>query len=297
MTSLVVVTWESRTDLARLVDSMLAHLEPHHELIVVDNASSDEPEAELERWPGPRRLERLASNRGFGTAANAGIAAAANEGVVILNPDTELLDGRIADLAAAAVEWRALVGPRLLNPDRTPQPSASGPVVGAWPWIGAVAPGALQPGPIKARTEPWRLQRQTEVAWLTGACIAGPRQTLLELGPFDGRIELLHEDLDLCLRASVTGVPVVFAPELCEVIHHGGTAMRRRFDDAGLELSARNRRQVVARAYGPGRERRSQRAQLLRLRLRVAAKTILRRDRDAELAEIRAARAAAPPRP
>ena len=293
--SLVVVSWESRRDLARLVDSMLEHLDHRHELVVADNASSDDPERELERWPGPGRFERLAGNRGFGAAANAGVAAASKEAVVLLNPDVELRDGSIAGLAAAALEWRALAGPRLLNPDGTTQPSARGPVVGPWPWIGALTPGALQPARMRARTEPWRLGRRTEVTWLTGACIAAPRQTQLGLGPFDEGIELLHEDLDLCLRASAWGIPVVFAPYLCEIVHHGGTALWRRFDDGGLALAARNRRQVIARAYGPTRERRSQGAQLLRLRLRAAAKGLLGRERDRELAELRAARAAAPP--
>src|SRR5262245_9364950 len=109
--SLVVVSWESRLDLARLVDSMLEHLDQRHELVLADNASSDEPERELERWPGPVRFQRLAANRGFGTAANAGVAEASNEGVVVINPDVELRDGRLADLAEAALGWGALAGP------------------------------------------------------------------------------------------------------------------------------------------------------------------------------------------
>jgi N-acetylglucosaminyl-diphospho-decaprenol L-rhamnosyltransferase len=291
--SLVVVTWESRQDLSRLLDSMLAHLDPRHELVVVDNASGDEPERELGRWPGPTRYQRLESNRGFGAAANAGVALASSEGIVLLNPDVELLDGGLAALADGAVESGALVGPRLLNPDGTPQPSASGPVIGVWPWLGALVPGAVQPGPVRARTEPWRLDHRVEVTWLTGACIAAPRGVLAALGPFDERIELMSEDLDLCLRAGARGIPVVFAPRTCRLVHHGGSARERRFEDAGLALAARNRRAAIARAYGPSRERRGWRAQVLRLRLRAAAKGALRRDRRAEQAELAAARAAA----
>jgi len=288
--SLVVVTWESRADLSRLVDSMLAHLDPRHELVVVDNASDDDPESELRRWPGHAGYRRLDRNLGFGTAANAGVRLASSDAVVLLNPDVELLDGGIESLADEALESASLLGPRLLNPDHTTQPSASGPVVGPWPWLGAILPGAVQPRPLRARTEPWRLDRRSEVAWLTGACIAAPRQTLVELGPFEEEIELMSEDLDLCLRASARGIASVFAPGLCQVVHHSATARSRRFEDAGLALAARNRRAVIARAYGPARERRAWRAHLLRLRLRSAGKRLLGRDRENELAELRAAR-------
>jgi N-acetylglucosaminyl-diphospho-decaprenol L-rhamnosyltransferase len=287
--ALVVVSWESRQDLSRLLDSMLAHLDPAAELIVVDNASSDPPGRELERWPGPTRFERLERNLGFGAACNRGVEHAAAETIVLANPDLELIDGSLSALAQEALRTQGLVGPRLLEPDRSEQPSASGPVVGIWPWVGALWPGALQPAAIRARTEPWRLRGRTPVCWLTGACIAAPRTVLSRLGPFDPAIELMSEDLDLCLRAALQGVPVVFAPETCRLVHHAGGARRRRFDDAGLALAARNRRAAIARAYGPARERRAWRAHLLRLRLRAGAKRILGRPADGELAELAAA--------
>jgi GT2 family glycosyltransferase len=290
--SLVVVTWECQAELARLVDSMLVQLPRRHQLVVIDNGSSDAPESELSRWPGPTRFQRLDANLGFGAACNTGIELAANDAVILLNPDVELLDAGLEALGELALEHGALAGPRLLNPDGSRQPSASGPVVGPWPWVGAVLPGALQPGAIRAHTEPWRLERRTHVAWLTGACIAGPRAALASLGPFDPAIELMSEDLDLCLRAGAGGVPVLFAPDLCRLVHHGASARSRRFVDTGLGLAARNRRGAIARAYGRARERRGWRAYLLRLRLRGAAKRVLGLDRAAERAELAAAREA-----
>ena len=42
----------------------------------------------------------LAGNPGFGAANNAGVARARHDVTVLLNPDCELLDGGLADLAA-----------------------------------------------------------------------------------------------------------------------------------------------------------------------------------------------------
>lgn len=293
--SIVVVTWQSAGHLAVLVESMNRHLAGNPDLVVVDNASDDDPQAAAHEWRGPTRFIGMESNAGFGAAANAGVAEATGDAVVVLNPDTELLDPRLGYLAALALDRRALVGPRIRNPDGTPQPSASGPPVGAWPWVGALVPGALAPAAVRARTEPWRLDRTAAVAWLTGACVAGPADLLRRLGPFDPAIEMYGEDLDLCLRAAAAGIPSYFAPDVCEVLHHGGASAATRYDAGPDRVVARTRGAVLRRAFGSGRERRSRLAQRLNLRLRAAAKRALGRDADRERAALEAVLSAGEP--
>jgi GT2 family glycosyltransferase len=293
--SIVVVTWQSAGHLARLVESMNRELAEGPELVVVDNASDDDPETAARAWRGSTRFTRLGSNAGFGAAANAGVAEATGEAIVILNPDTELLDPRIGDLARFAHSERVLAGPRVRNPDGTPQPSASGPPVGAWPWAGAVLPGALTPARVRARTEPWRLERATRVAWLTGACIAGPAEALRRLGPFDTAIEMYGEDLDFCLRAAAEGIASWFCPETTAILHHGGASAALRYDSGPEGVVALTRRAVLRRAFGERRERRARAAQLLNLRLRVAAKRILGGDVERERAALAALLSAGEP--
>ena len=149
---------------------MNRHLDGEQELIVVDNASSDSPQEAAAGWNGEHRFIGLDENIGFGAASNTGVAAATAPATVLLNPDTELLDGGLDRLVAAALELGGLVGPRVLNPDGSIQPSASGPEVGVWPWVRALVPAGVQPAPLRARTEPYRLERRVGVTWLTGAC-------------------------------------------------------------------------------------------------------------------------------
>ena len=150
--SIIVVTWECAGHLRTLVTSMNAHLDGSQELIVVDNASSDDPAAQAEAWTGPKRFIQTGENLGFGAAMNAGVREAGAEVAVMLNPDTELLDDGLDRLARAARDLGALVGPRVLNPDRSLQPSASGPEIGVWPWVRALVPGRLQPAAMQAKT-------------------------------------------------------------------------------------------------------------------------------------------------
>lgn len=288
--SIVVVTWECAGHLATLVGSMNRCLESSPELVVVDNASSDDPEAAARGWRGEVQFERLSENRGYGAAANAGIEAAHGEVAVTLNPDTELVDGSLDELAAFALSRGVLAGPRLLNPDGSRQPSASGPVVGAWPWIAALVPGAVQPGPIRRRTEPWRLERTTPVTWLSGACVAGPRERLAGLGPFDPAIHLYGEDMDLGLRAAAAGLPSHFCPDVCRVVHHGRGSTSVRWSEGPARAIEANWRAVARRAYGARRERRAWRARKLNLALRVGAKRALGHEAGWERALLSAAR-------
>ena len=294
--AIVVVTWECAAHLRALVESMNAHLDGSQELIVVDNASSERPRAEAGAWKGPGRLIELERNIGFGAASNAGVAEAGAEATVLLNPDTELLDDGLDRLAATALGLGALVGPRVLNADRTIQPSASGPEVGAWPWVRALVPAAVQPPPIRARTEPYRLERALDVSWLTGSCLAGPTAVLRGLGPFDPALHMFGEDVDLGLRAAASGIRSRFDPTACRIVHHGQGSSTLVYGsrEGWRGTGTLNWRAALRRAYGPRRETLAWWALRVNLRLRLLAKTVLGRATDRDRAAVEAVLSARP---
>jgi GT2 family glycosyltransferase len=248
------------------------------EVVFVDNASSDESARIAEDWDGPSTVVRLSENRGFGAANNVGVRAARYDVVVLLNPDTFLLDDSFVTLARLARQRRALYGPELLHEDGSRQPSAA-PLPGGWEVaVDAVVPGRVMPRRLKARCEPWRSPTTLRVGWLNGACIAAPRDVLVQLGPFDESIHLYAEDMDLGIRAQVAGVPSLFAPDVARVLHLGDRSSSRRFADAGLALTIRNRRDVVRRRRGRTRELYDFAFQGVYHVTRYVAKRVLRKD-------------------
>ncbi|MDX6581473.1 MAG: N-acetylglucosaminyl-diphospho-decaprenol L-rhamnosyltransferase [Solirubrobacterales bacterium] len=275
---------------------MNRHLAHEPQLVVVDNASGDDPEAAAGEWRGAVRFQRLGSNLGFGAASNVGVGLAGGEACVLLNPDTELLDDGLDRLAAAALELGGLVGPRVLNADGSVQPSASGPEVGLWPWVRAVVPGALQPSAVRAHTEPYRLDRRTEVSWLTGACIAGPTDVLAGLGPFDPALHMFGEDIDLGLRAAAAGVGSWLDPAACRIVHHGQGSSTRVYGsrEGWRPTGTLHWRAALRRAYGPRRETLGWLALRTNLRLRLTAKRLLRRATDRDRAAVEAVVSARP---
>jgi N-acetylglucosaminyl-diphospho-decaprenol L-rhamnosyltransferase len=283
----VVVLHDSGPELATLLTS-LRHLPEPPQLVVVDTGSRDGG-PELARRHAAELIE-LPDNPGFGAANNAGVARARHGVTVLLNPDTELVDDSLHDLAALArIHPHALHAPRLLEPDGSVQRSAH-PVPGT---VGALLPALvhppLLPRPLRERAEPYRAETARTVGWAIAACLAASTATLRELGPFDPAVHLFAEDMDLGLRARARGIPTVLHPGL-RVRHTGGHAVLR--DGEPFELLARRRREAVRATLGRRAEALDDAAQALTFATRVAARTALRRDASREHAQLAALRAA-----
>jgi GT2 family glycosyltransferase len=81
--SIVVITWNSSPFLSRCLDAVRQQT-AEHELIVVDNASTDDS---LRLAVTANKVIRNESNRGFAAAANQGIQASSGDFILLLNPD------------------------------------------------------------------------------------------------------------------------------------------------------------------------------------------------------------------
>ena len=283
--SIVCVLHDSGPELAALVPTIRRHA-PGAQLIVVDTGSRDD---------GPQHastngaeLIELPHNPGFGAANNAGIERARHDVTVLLNPDTELVDDSLDELAAQArIHPRALHVPRLLEPDGRIQRSAH-PLPGT---VGAFLPALvhppLLPGPLRDRAEPHRSERPRSVGWAIAACLAARTELLRELGPFDPAIHLFAEDMELGLRARGLGIPTILHPHL-QVRHTGGHSVHRGGEPHAL--LARRRREAIGSALGPRALRRDDAAQLLTFATRIAARAALGRDASRERAQFGALR-------
>jgi N-acetylglucosaminyl-diphospho-decaprenol L-rhamnosyltransferase len=286
--TIVTVIHNSAAELERLLASIERHLEPSPQLVVVDSGSADEG-AERAREHGAEVVV-LAGNRGFGAASNAGLERVSTPVTALVNPDVELLDDGILELVDEAAGRYALLVPRLLNADGSVQDSAHplpGTIEGLIP---AGVPRPLLPGPLRRRYEPWRSTRPRTVGWAIAACMVARTDLLRRAGPFDPTAFLFYEDLELCLRAADLGAPTLLRPAV-RVRHLGGTSVARALGDSALEISAKRRREVIAR-----RGRRAlvldDVAQAVTYGTRAAGRALLGRGGAYERAQLRALRSA-----
>lgn len=283
----VVVLHDSGPELEVLLAS-LHHLPEPPQLVVVDTGSHDDGPA-LARHHGAELIE-LPDNPGFGAANNAGVARARHDVTVLLNPDTELVDDSLHELAALArIHPHALHAPRLLEPDGSVQRSAH-PLPGT---VGAFLPAVvhppLLPRPLRDRAEPFRAEGARTVGWAIAACLAAATPALRRLGPFDPAVHLFAEDMELGLRARARGIPTVLHPEL-RVRHTGGHAVLR--DGEPYELLARRRREAIQRTLGTRARVLDDAAQAVTFSTRIAARAALGRDASRERSQLAALGAA-----
>src|SRR5437773_241062 len=123
--SIIIVAHNAREHLVRALSAVCSL---GHEVIVVDNASTDgTSELVQTRFPLARLLT-LEQNVGFSRGNNAGITAASGRYLLLMNADAWPKDDAVGELVAAArrAPSAAIVGPRLLNPDGSLQRSARG---------------------------------------------------------------------------------------------------------------------------------------------------------------------------
>ena len=274
--AIVTVLHDSEAEVKALMSSIDRHLPGAH-LIAVDSASTDGGAA-IVRERGGTVIE-VGENVGYGRGTNIGVQAAEETVTVVLNPDVELLDGSLAQLAAEAADHPdRLLAPLVLLPDGRRQDSVQ-------PDPGSVA--ELVRAAVPSVVAPWRSNTPQRVGWAVGCAFAASTETLRRLGPFDESALLYGEDLDLGLRAAASGVETWFWPH-ARVLHHRAHSTRKAFDGEPFELLAERRRDVLAARRGETARRRDDLLQAATFANRIALKTLLRKPAERERRQLRA---------
>jgi N-acetylglucosaminyl-diphospho-decaprenol L-rhamnosyltransferase len=239
--AIVIVSYNVRADLARALQS-LSDAPPSisHEVVVVDNASSDGSlQMVRERWPAVRTID-AGANLGFSRANNLGIRATSGKWVLLLNSDTFVPPGAIDALVGhlRSHPEAAVAGPRLVDAEGTPEISF-GPMIGPLNEVRQKLRGRLYErgwSPVRRRVDA-ALRSVMEVDWVSGACLLVRRADAEAVGLLDERFFLYTEDVDFCASIRARGRTVRFVGTV-EVQHLRG---RSRTFDPGASRAAYRR--------------------------------------------------------
>ena len=212
--SIVIVSYNARLDLVACLQSVTgAPPAVDHDIVVVDNASTDGSAAAAMAFPGVRVVE-LPRNAGFAAANNAGIRATRGELLLLLNSDTLVPAGAIDALLARflAVENVGVAGPRLVDASGRAELS-----------FGRMM-SPLNEWRQKRRTRAWieaETAREQFVDWVSGACLLVRRADAERAGLLDERFFLYTEDVDFCHAIRALGRRVLFTPA-ARIVHLRG---------------------------------------------------------------------------
>jgi len=225
--SVIIVNWNVRDLLHRAVSSVLASWDdrPGLEIIVVDNSSRDSSVDMVQANFPQVYLIANRENRGFTGGNNQGINAATGEFLLLLNPDTEIVNSALPCLIDYAKIHPdvGMIGPQMLWPD--------GSVQSSWRRFPSLPVLFLESTWLQALT-PRRILRdyyaqdkaddaEQDVDWITGAAMLTRREVIEQVGGMDEGFFMYSEEVDWCRRIKQAGWRVVYYPN-ARIIHHEG---------------------------------------------------------------------------
>lgn len=226
--AIVIVTYNSEQQIEACLASVIGQgRNVTQQIIVVDNKSSDSTVA-LIRYHFPEvELVLPGENLGFAKGVNLGVAHANAEYVLLLNPDTVILENAVEVLVEFADRHRGngLYGGRTLKPDGSLEPSSCWGAPTLWS-MALFAFGITTLVPKNRWFDPeslggWQRDSVREVGVVTGCFLLAPSTVWEELGGFDECYFMYGEDVDLALRARALGYRPVICPD-AKLIHEVG---------------------------------------------------------------------------
>jgi GT2 family glycosyltransferase len=222
--SIVIVSFNARADLMRCLSSLHeAAPAASHEIIVVDNASSDGSAGSAREWAGVLVIESPV-NRGFAAANNSGIRQSTGQALLLLNPDTVVPAGAIDRLLAELNRHSdvAAIGPRLVDGNGLVELSFGSMIGPLNEFRQRRLMRGLERNDPTVRSQVDALARQPHSPdWVSGACLLVRREDAEAVGLLDERYAMYTEDVDFCAALRARGRRVLFTPAV-EVVHLRG---------------------------------------------------------------------------
>jgi GT2 family glycosyltransferase len=239
LVSIVIVNWNTRDLLIQTLQSLYDSMHgPWHEIIVVDNASSDgSAEKVRQEFPDTVLIES-GINVGFAAGNNLAIRRSRGKFLLLLNPDTIVPAGAVTTLLQFMEDHTdiGIAAPKLLSASGTVQISSFGlfpsPLEAV---LHAVRIWRLAPGSRLARrflAVPAPPNTWCYAAHVLGAAMLIRREVITQIVGFDEGFFLFLEETDLCYRAQSAGWRIAYTTT-STITHFGEQSMQKILHKAG----------------------------------------------------------------
>jgi GT2 family glycosyltransferase len=241
--SVVIPTWNRRDLLLRVLGALANQTRRPEEVIVVDNASTDQT-GEAAREAGARVI-RMTHNAGFAAAVNAGVVESSGGLVAVLNNDVNLAADWLALLREAAVRDGVWFATGKILSARQPE------LLDGTFDLMARSGFAWRAGHGRASGGVWNQPRTIHMASMTATLFR--RELFEKVGLLDEQYGSYYEDVDFGLRCAAAGWRGRYVPEA--IAWHEASATLGAWSPAMVEKLTRNQQLLVRKHFPPGMSR------------------------------------------
>ena len=225
-TAVVILNWNGADFLRQFLHKLLEFTpDEEAEIIIADNASTDDSVIWLNLHHPSIRIIQLDKNYGFAGGYNEAISQCEHEHILLLNSDVEVTKNWLQPLLKAIKDKEtAAVMPKILsfnNREEFEYAGASGGFIDKYGY--PFCRGRLFD---HLETDKGQHNNSIEVFWTTGACMLIKREIFTKAGGFDADFFAHMEEIDLCWRLQRMGMKLKVVPE-SHVFHVGGGTLSK----------------------------------------------------------------------
>ncbi len=217
LVSIITVNYNALEVTCELLDSIRRNSYKNVEIIVVDNASEENPEVFLKKHYPEIKFIRNKENNGFAGGNNPGILASSGDFLFFLNNDAELTESAIENLLAlfGSVPQLGIVSPKICFHKKSTegldiiQYAGSTPVHPLTARNKTIGVGQVDAG---------QFSTAKPTAYAHGAAMMVRRQVIEKVGVMPEAFFLYYEELDWCEKIRRAGFLIYVEPRSC--IYH-----------------------------------------------------------------------------
>jgi GT2 family glycosyltransferase len=247
--AVVILNWNGRKFLEDFLPAVVQHNPEFSEIIIADNASTDDSVAWLNKNFPAVRVIRNAANGGFAKGYNEALAQVEADYFVLLNSDVEVTAGWMEpvislmekDLSVAAAQPKIRA---FHAKEKFEYAGAAGGFIDKYGY-------PFCRGRIFETVEDdsGQYDDDAEVFWATGACMFVRASVWKEMGGLDEDFFAHMEEIDLCWRMRNSGYKIMYSAK--SIVYHVGGGTLGKQNPQKTYLNFRNNLILLLKNHAP----------------------------------------------
>ncbi len=252
--SYIIVTWNNADIIKKCIDSLFEHSNVENEVIIVDNASTDDTCDVIKDNYKNVRLIETGENLGFSKANNIGLEHASSKYVFFINPDVIFVEDIITPMLEVLKndDNVGIVSPRLVYEDRSYQTSICN-----WPsakkllWTDCFLYKCMPKDRIKHVAQAKYVGTDNFfVDWTYGAAHLCRYKDVVKIGGYPAGYFMYGEDTEFCMMFLDKLGKKNYYMGQCELIHLGGYSEKQVLNSKKVEYGTNAAMYFVNKYYG-----------------------------------------------